>query len=297
VPARPSEKGALHTALTQLAEQDPLIDVRQDDLRQELSVSLYGEVQKEVIEATLADDYGLEVGFRETTVICVERPRGVGEAVDRIGNGNPFLATVGLRIEPTAIGSGFSFELDAPLESIPLYVYGSVDEFRSAMTATITETLREGLHAWQVTDCRVTVTHSGYDAPGTGRPDFRYLTPLVVMDALRAAGTVLCEPIHRFHVDIPSDTFGGVGQALARLGAAREEVAVTGTSSQLEGHIAAAKVHELHQRLPGLTRGEGVLATSFDHHRPIRGRAPSRPRMGLDPGNREEYLRHVLRGF
>jgi ribosomal protection tetracycline resistance protein len=46
VPRRASEKGALHAALAQLAEQDPLIDLRQDDLRQELSVSLYGEVQK-----------------------------------------------------------------------------------------------------------------------------------------------------------------------------------------------------------------------------------------------------------
>ena len=34
----------------------PLINVRQDDLRQEIYVSLYGEVQKQVIEATLATD-------------------------------------------------------------------------------------------------------------------------------------------------------------------------------------------------------------------------------------------------
>ena len=113
VPRRAAEKGALHAALAQLAEQDPLINLRQDDLRQELSVSLYGEVQKEVIEATLADDYGLEVGFRETTMICVERPTGIGDAVEAIGKGNPFLATVGLRVEPATIGTGITFRLDA----------------------------------------------------------------------------------------------------------------------------------------------------------------------------------------
>ena len=69
-------------ALGQLADQDPLIDVRQDDTRAEISVSLYGEVQREVIEATLATDYGLDVAFRETTTICVERPTGTGEAVE-----------------------------------------------------------------------------------------------------------------------------------------------------------------------------------------------------------------------
>src|SRR5262249_50282225 len=54
VPRTPGGTGALRVALTQLAEQDPLINVRQDDIRHEISVSLYGEVQKEVIEATLA---------------------------------------------------------------------------------------------------------------------------------------------------------------------------------------------------------------------------------------------------
>src|SRR5439155_10559890 len=69
VPARDGERGALHVALAQLAEQDPLIDLRQDDVRGEISVSLYGEVQQEGIQATLADDFGLSVSFRETTPI------------------------------------------------------------------------------------------------------------------------------------------------------------------------------------------------------------------------------------
>jgi ribosomal protection tetracycline resistance protein len=82
VPREPDGKAALHGALAELAEQDPLINLRQDDVRQELFVSVYGEVQKEVIQATLSADYGLEVEFRETTTICVERPLSVGAAVE-----------------------------------------------------------------------------------------------------------------------------------------------------------------------------------------------------------------------
>ena len=62
VPATAADRPALHAALTQLAEQDPLINLRQDDVRHELLVSLYGEVQKEVIQATLADEFGLAGG-------------------------------------------------------------------------------------------------------------------------------------------------------------------------------------------------------------------------------------------
>ena len=58
-----ADRPALYAALTELAEQDPLINLRQDDVRHELLVSLYGEVQKEVIQATLADEFGLARRF------------------------------------------------------------------------------------------------------------------------------------------------------------------------------------------------------------------------------------------
>ena len=73
-PLDKADKARLRAALLELAEQDPLINVRQDDEREEISVSLYGEVQREVIEATLERDYGVRAAFRNTTVIYIERP-------------------------------------------------------------------------------------------------------------------------------------------------------------------------------------------------------------------------------
>jgi ribosomal protection tetracycline resistance protein len=265
VPVRPGQKGALHLALTQLAEQDPLIDVRQDDTRQELSVSLYGEVQKEVIQATLATDYGIDVRFRETRTICVERPVGIGEALERLGDAsNPRLATVGLRVEPTPIDTGVELELDVKLESIPIYVYKTVEEFRRALEETVRQTLRHGLRGWQVTDCRVTLTQSGYSAPGTTAKDFRLLTPMVLRRALERAGTVVCEPIHRFHLELPTDRVGPLLSALARLRAVPLRQEVRDSSCTLEGDIPAARVHELRLQLPELSRGEGVLECAFN---------------------------------
>ena len=296
VPLRPAEKGALHVALTQLAEQDPLINLRQDDTRQELFVSLYGEVQKEVIEATLANDFGIAVAFRDTTTICVERPIGIGAAVELLGErGNPFLATVGLRVEPAAVGSGVAFRLEAELGSIPLYVFKSVEEFRDAVEDTVRKTLQQGLRGWQVTDCTVAMTHSGYISPSTTAGDFRKLIPLVLMSALQQAGTAVCEPVDRFHLEIPSGALGAVLSALARLDAVPQAPAVRDSSCTLEGEIPAARVHEMQQRLSALTRGEGVLECVFDCYQPVHGATPSRPRTDLNPLDRKEYLLHVLR--
>jgi ribosomal protection tetracycline resistance protein len=292
----PAGGRALHAALSQLAEQDPLINLRQDDLRQELSVSLYGEVQKEVIQATLADEYGIDVTFRETTTVYLERPLRTGTAVEYCGKApNPFVATIGLRVEPAPVGSGLELRLDVAIESIPLYLYKQVEEFRSAIEETVRGTLRQGLSGWQVDDCLVTVTHCGYQSPITTARDFRRLTPLVLMTALSRAGTVVCEPIHRFSLDGPADTLGATLGALARLGASPETQAGSGPSYALTGLIPAARVRDLEERLPALTRGEGTLEYAFDHYRPVHDAPPTRPRWDDNPLDRKEYLLRVER--
>ena len=82
---------------------------------------------------------------------------------------------------------------------------------------------------------------------------------------------------------------------LARLRAVPQTPAMRGSSCVLEGEIPAARVHELQQQLPALTRGEGVLECAFDHYQPVRGAIPTRPRSDHNPLNRKEYLLHVTR--
>ena len=301
VPRDPRDRGALRAALAQLAEQDPLINVRQDDVRQEISVSLFGEVQKEVIGATLAADFGLAVSFRETTTVCVERLAGPGAAAERLGEApNPFLATIGLRVEPAAAGAGVRFRIEVELGSMPLAYFRAVED-------TARETLRQGLHGWEIPDCTIAMTHSGYlgkhslghqrfnkSMSSTGE-DYRKLTPLVLTSALRRAEIVVCEPVHRFRLDAPADTLGPLLAAVTRLRAVPLSQAVRGGALTLEGEIPAARVHELRQELPALTRGEGVLECAFDRYEPVGGVAPTRPRLGPDPLNREEYLQRVTR--
>jgi ribosomal protection tetracycline resistance protein len=301
----PRDKARLHVAMTQLAEQDPLINVRQDDVRQEIYVSLYGEVQKQVIEATLDADYGLRADFRGTTPLCVERPLRPGTAEEILhAPDNPFLATLGFRIDPAPAGSGIEFGLEIGHQGVPLYIYKNLDSYAAALRQFVTETLRQGLYGWPVTDCTVTLTRSQYSVPDgppatrgplSGPQDFRKLTPLVVMAALRRAGTVVCEPVHHFRLDTPADTLTALLPALARLHSVPQVSATSGSWCTVEGDITATRVHALRQQIPPLTRGEGVMEASFDRYEPVRGPVPARPRTGDNPLSRDEYLHRVLR--
>jgi ribosomal protection tetracycline resistance protein len=302
LPGQPGGKAALRLALAQLAEQDPLISLRQDGPGQDLMVSLYGEVQKEVIQATLAADFGLDVTFRESTVICIERPVGTGEAAEFIGTPpNPFLATVGLRVRPGAAGSGVTFRLGIELGALPL-------AFLKAIEETVRLTLRQGLRGWQVTDAEVTLTQSGYwprqsHAHGTfdasmssTAGDFRQLTPLVLMAALAQAGTRVHEPVHSFWLEVPADVCGPVLPVLGRLRATWRPPVLKGPACLLEGEIPAGEVSALERSLPGLTRGEGVLESEFSRYQPVNGGpVPIRPRTDHNPLQREDYLRNLRR--
>jgi ribosomal protection tetracycline resistance protein len=304
VPRHQGQKRAVFDALTQLAEQDPLIDLRQDDTRQELYLSLYGEVQKEIVAQTLAGDYGLDIDFRSTTPVCIERPNGVGAAVELLRRGrsprHPFLATVGLEISPLPPGSGVNFELAVSVKAIPIHVFDSVDAFRQLMRRTVVDTLRQGIHGWAVTDCRVVMTDCGYQAPprkwpGTTLSDYRLLTPLVLMAALQRAATTVYEPVLQFHLEFPAGDLGPIMSTLRELAAQPGPPSTNGSITVLEGVIRVAPFHHLQARLPELTRGEGVIESGFAGYRAVHGRPPSRPRTDRNPLDRADYLRLVTR--
>ncbi len=304
-PVRPSDDAALRAALARLAEQDPLINVRADDTGREISVSLFGEVQKEVIQATLATEFAIDVAFRDTTIICVERPVHVGEAVEYLNtDAHPFQATIGLRVEPGPPNSGIEFQMRVDPQATPMYVYKSADSFAEYMAQYVRKTLREGRFGWQVTDCVITLIDCGYsvaDGPPSRRgptstaADFRHLTPLVLMTALEEAGTVVCEPTMRVSLECPVWALSAVLTALGRLGAAVKQQSVWGDLTTIETVVAAARMHELQRQLPRLTAGEGVLESTFEGYRPVVGEPPTRARTSADPRSREQYLISLTR--
>ncbi|HEY7132097.1 MAG TPA: translation factor GTPase family protein [Candidatus Limnocylindrales bacterium] len=306
---RPEESGRLRAALGQLAEQDPLINVRQDDGRHEIAVSLYGEVQKEVIQATLERDYGVLADFRDTTTLCIERPARTGEADEIIRapsksnitgrssplSTNPFIATLGLRIEPLPPGTGIEFRIDVEPRLLPLYLYKTNETLAAQMELYVREALEEGLQGWQVTDCRVTMWDCGYTSPNSTPADFRRLTQLVLTTALERAGTWVCEPLADLSLELPGPTAAGTLAVLGRLGGrVRGQFSANGLS-MVDAVLPVAQLRALQHRLPGLTAGEGVLETRFGGYQPIGGTPPRRPRSSPSPLNRDEWLASLVR--
>jgi ribosomal protection tetracycline resistance protein len=300
-PRRPEQRGALFAALRELAEQDPLIALRSAEGSDDIVLSLYGEVQKEVIASLLADGYGVDVTFRGTTVVCIERVSGRGAAEEHMRlSGNPYLATIGLRVEPARVGDGVRFELEVERGSMPPAFFAATEEGVRAM-------LRQGPCGWAVTDCLITMTHASYcprqshahqkfnKAFSSVGADFRNLAPVVLMAALRRAGTQVCEPINRFDLEVAADAANPVLALLARSGGVALSTEQSSEYARIIGTVPTARIPEVTARLPGLAHGQSVFTSEFDSYQAVHSEPPVRTRTGPNPANREVWFRDCPR--
>jgi ribosomal protection tetracycline resistance protein len=266
-PRHPADGSRLHAALMSLADEDPLIHA-QVVAGGVIEVLLYGEVQKEVIAERLRAEHGVEAEFAQSRVECVERPVGVGEAVEEFGRRGPalgrFWATIGLRVEPGVRDSGVTFRYETELGALPR-------AFHTAIEETVHLTCGRGPQGWAVTDCRVTLVRSGFLAPVSVAADFRGLTAVVLADALERAGTRVYEPYHAFELEIPSGVLSEVASRITALGARIAESAGDGSRWRLAGTVPARVLDAVQRSLPGLAHGEAVWWTRPAADQPMIG--------------------------
>ncbi|AWT46921.1 MULTISPECIES: tetracycline resistance ribosomal protection protein Otr(A) [Streptomyces] len=261
---RPEQSAPLRSALLALADQDPLMHAR-PAAAGATSLLLYGEVQMEVLAATLAQDFGIDAAFEPGRVRLLERPAGIGEASEEMPwlDRTRYWATVGLRVEPGPVGSGGVFAYETELGALPRAFHQAIEE-------TVHTTMLSGPHGWEVTDYRVTLTRSGFSSPVSTAADFRGLTPVVLRRALERAGTRVYEPYHSFEAEVPPDALAPVTSLLASLGAEIKETTGGTASWVIAGELPARQVRRAGLRLPGLTRGEGVWWSRPSGDRPAR---------------------------
>ncbi|MEV6827072.1 translation factor GTPase family protein [Amycolatopsis sp. NPDC051102] len=298
----PAQRGVLFAALSELADEDPLIGLDLDEDKGEATVRIHGEVQKEVIGALLDERFGVKACFEDTSVMCVETVVGSARAAERIHvDGNPYLATIGLELEADPSIDGVEFLPGTQRGHLPAsFIVACESGVRSALT--------QGLYGWPVTGCRVTLTESDYaprqshahqkfnKAMSSVGADFRNLAPVVTLACLQAARTRVCEPIENFELEVPSSSLNTVISTIGRLGAVLTRTIEDGRYHRINGFLASAKIAETVRTLPNITGGEGILSSRVDHYEPVTGAAmPLRTRVGPDPRDREAWFRAMPR--
>jgi ribosomal protection tetracycline resistance protein len=286
-PAEPGQRLAMNTALADLADGDPLIRLRRDPNTGDAYIRLYGEVQREVIDATLRDDHGVAVAFGERSVLHVERLLGEGRAAEISGETDPpFYATVGFRIRPKR-GERSTWKF-TPGKAKQGFFDAAEEGGRSV--------LEQGLFGWPVIDWDVEVTDLIF-LVGSMPVDYRNLAMLVMADAIRDAGTVVCEPINDVAIRAPAESIGAVIHAISVHRGTIGETSMADDLVTVTGTFPAAEFDDLTRKLPGLTNGRADIESRFRDYVPVEGDPPIRTRTDLNPFNRIEFLSRLRKRF
>ncbi|AZZ67413.1 tetracycline resistance ribosomal protection mosaic protein Tet(O/W/32/O) [Lactobacillus johnsonii] len=284
-PQKPEQREALLNALAEIADTDPLLHFDIDTVTHEIMLSFLGKVQLEVICSLLEEKYHVGVVMKEPSVIYLERPLRKAEYTIHIEvPPNPFWASIGLSVTPLPLGSGVQYESRVSLGYLN-------QSFQNAVRDGIRYGLEQGLYGWKVTDCKICFEYGLYYSPVSTPADFRLLSPIVLEQALKKAGTELLEPYLHFEIYAPQEYLSRAYHDAPRYCADIVSTQIKNDEVILKGEIPARCIQEYRNDLTNFTNGQGVCLTELKGYQPAIGKFICQPRR---PNSRIDKVRHMF---
>ena len=203
------ERMTLLDLLTELAEEDPLLDFVIDKENSEISMKIFGRVQREYIEETLRRRYPFKsLSLSLPTIVYKEVVKEIGEGTIEVDEDlNPYWATMTLKVEPSDV-AGIQFD--------SLVTTGYLKQsFQNAIRESVFESTKTGIYDFELTNVKVTLTDAEFFSPVSTPSEFRKLTPYALYRGLLKAKTVIVEPVVEISV---SANIEYLGKAISELG-------------------------------------------------------------------------------
>ncbi len=270
-PAHERDEVRLSTALTRLAEADPMLSLSQDQGSGHALLRLQGQMHERHVQGSLADDFGVEVQMRTPEPRYLET---ISAAVDehyrhrKQSGGAGQFADVAVTVRPAARGEGFGFAEVVKGGAVPRNFIPAVEEGAR-------EAMDRGPLGFPVTDLMVTLTDGKHHAVDSNDFAFRTAGRMAVREALGKAGPVLLQPIDRIDIHVPSVYSGAMVSMISSI---KGQVLGFDRDPDFRGWdifralLPAASEEELILNLGAATQGTAWHERAFDHYEEIYGR-------------------------
>jgi len=277
---------ALVAALTELTDEDPLLDLLWIREERQLHLKITGTIQLEVIAALLKARFGLEAHFSEPCVIYKETPAGKGVGFEAYTMPKPCWAVVELSVEPLPRGSGIVFESVIKERQL-------LCRYQNHVAQSIRDCVGQGVLGWEVTDAKITLTGGEHHTVHTHPLDFFVATPVAFLRALTDSGSTLLEPIVEVTLSGPESVLGKVIGDILHMRGAFDPPAIDREVFLLTARLPVATSLDYPVAFRSLTSGKGIYSSRFFGYRecPLElGRTAGR--RGVDPLDRAKWILH-----
>lgn len=290
-PGSEAEYPQLVSALQELSDEDPLLDLQWLKEERELHIKIMGVIQLEVLTSLLKSRFNLQVSFGKPSVIYKETPTQAGEGFVAYTMPKPCWAILRFKIEPGERGSGITYASTVREERI-------LARYQNQVEKTIPEALKQGLYGWEVTDLNITLVDGEHHVMHTHPLDFVVATPMALMNGLVNTGTTLLEPIQRFRISVPEEVGSKVLGDILQMRGAFDSPTITRGVFTVEGNVPVATSLEYPIKLGAVSSGRGVLTTQFAGYRecPLELGATT-PRRGINPLDQAKYILSIRKAL
>ena len=255
--------GKALAALRELEDEDPTLSVLYNEATKAIDLRVMGQIQLEVIRQLARDRFGLDIDFGPMRVLYLET---IATPAVGVGHYEPLrhYAEVQLRLVPGPRGSGVRFESLCHVDELAL-------NWQRLIETHVFEKVHKGvLTGAPLTDVVVQLLHGRSHLKHTEGGDFRESTYRAIRNALMYAQGVLLEPICRFSLRAPQDSYGRVMGDLTRMFADMEPPVMDGESFTVEGEAAFAVFSAYNAEFLAATHGRGLMRYRLDHYAPCR---------------------------
>ena len=261
--------------LKPIGEEDPALSLSYNAESGEISISLMGEIQSEVLIRTIKERFGLKVTLDEGRILYRET---IADTVIGRGHFEPLrhYAEVHLRIEPLPSGSGIVVDTECDTDRLQSH-------WQRLILTHIEERRHRGvLTGAPLTDVKITLTEGRAHLKHTEGGDFRQATYRAIRQGLRKAESVLLEPTFDFRIELPKENLGRAMTDISSMGGDSELLSLDTERAILIGSCPVETMRKYPAELRAYTGGEGRITLTPGDYVPCHNSAEVIEASGYD---------------
>ncbi len=251
----------VYQQLKELEEEDPTLKITWNEEKKELTTSVMGQVQIEVLKSLIKERFDLDVEFGAGSILYKET---ITNTVEGVGHFEPLrhYAEVHLLLEPGMPGSGLTFESHVSENEL------SKNWQRLIMTHLEEKTHRGVLTGAPITDICITIVGGNAHLKHTEGGDFRQATYRAVRQGLKKAESVLLEPYYDFTLTIPTDSVGRAMTDISQMEGTMNPPETVHEKSVLTGYAPVSTMWNYINDVNEYSHGQGTLTLKFKGYAP-----------------------------
>ncbi|MCA9552079.1 MAG: elongation factor G [Myxococcales bacterium] len=259
----------LQEALKKLADEDPTVELKEDENTGQTLLAGMGELHLEILVDRLNREFNLGVNTGNPSVVYRETiagNAGMNEVFERVideAKKERVYARVALEVAPTPRDSGTEFEDKRSEENKTLNALTDKD-FNEVRQGAL-EALEAGpIDGYPVQDVRITLKEVETRPGETTTVALRVAAANAVRHALKEARPVTLSPLMSLEVVVPEAMTGSVVGDLSARGARIEGVEAEGDRGVVKAITPMTAMFGYSTQLRSLTEGRGTFSMRFN---------------------------------